>query len=113
MSLVQDIDESLVFTLLEGQLRKAKALARDFQRFDCAPAGSPEKTSTFLYNAARQAIVRNRRLIVRDSLCSTNVVPGAASLGGGAILQGQKAGTGARRFGHKWCQKGVLALCQT
>ena len=61
-------DEDLLLALLEAQLRGCKALAPAFLVFDASPEGSANRTSTFIYNAARQEVVRKQREATKAGL---------------------------------------------
>ena len=57
MSLSKQPDEDLVHTLLETQLRKCKAIGPSFVLYDASPEGHPNRSSAFIYSAARAEVV--------------------------------------------------------
>ena len=58
MALAKLPDEDMMLALIETQLRRCKGMGPTFVVFDGAPEGSPQRTVTFLYNAARAEVVR-------------------------------------------------------
>ena len=75
LRLVSKPDEDVLHALIEPQLRRCKALAPEFVTYDRAEDGDPEKTTEFLYNAARKCVARNRRM---DNLASLKPTPKVA-----------------------------------
>ena len=61
MGLVKQPDDELMLCLLDTQLRKCKALGPAFVVYDGAQEGAKERSFQFLYNAARQEVLRNQR----------------------------------------------------
>ena len=68
MGLVKQPDDDLLLCLLDTQLRKSKALGPAFVVYDGAQEGTKERSFQFLYNAARQEILRKQREVTRDGL---------------------------------------------
>ena len=66
--MISEPDESLLLAIVEPELRKVTDLAYEFAVFDRAPDGSPAKTLSFLYDAARRACARERQRKTVDSL---------------------------------------------
>ena len=78
MALQKLPEEEFLLALLETQLRKCKALGPAFVVFDGAEEGSKQRSSKFLYDAARQEVVRRNRQVTKDGLLNfpPKAVPG-------------------------------------
>ena len=80
MALSKTPDEDRVHSLLEQQRRKARVLAPDFVLYDASPEGHPDRTSVFLYSAARAEVVRRQREATRQGLLKMAAAKAAPSV---------------------------------